>query len=100
VIVINVVIEIAEGGKEGVLLGLGLLAVHLLERLLVEASLRLVLARGVLTLVLVPIRVEYAEGGLVLLGAVDDEVVRISATKASLLESTTSPAIQMVVIEP
>ena len=39
VVVIRVVVKDTEGGEEGALLGLGLLEVHLLERLLVESSL-------------------------------------------------------------
>ena len=65
------------------LLCLGLLEVHLLERLLVETSLRLVLAGGVLTLVLALVGVVLAEKVLVLLGAVGDEVVGISIAIAS-----------------
>ena len=39
VVIVGVIIKVAEGGKEGALLGLGLLEVHLLERLLVKSSL-------------------------------------------------------------
>ena len=99
-VVVGVIVKAAEGSKEGVLLGLGLLEVHLLECLLVEASLRLVLAKGVLALVLVPADVELAEGVLVLLGAVGDEVVGISIAIASLLRSTTVLALQAVVVKP
>jgi hypothetical protein len=44
------VVKVAEGGEEGTLLDLCLLKVLLLERLLVESSLGLVLAGGVLAL--------------------------------------------------
>jgi hypothetical protein len=37
--VVGVIVEVAKGGKEGTLLGLGLLEVHLLECLLVESFL-------------------------------------------------------------
>jgi hypothetical protein len=51
------VIEVVEGGEEGMLLDLGLLEVVILECLLVESSLGLVLAGGVLPLALVQTRV-------------------------------------------
>jgi hypothetical protein len=60
-----------------VLLGLGLLKVLFLEHLLIEFSLRLVL-RGILVLVLALARVILVGGVLVPLGAVSDEVVRVS----------------------
>ena len=50
--IIRVIVEVAEGGEEGTLPGLGLLEVLLLECVLVKSSLRLVLAEGVLVLVL------------------------------------------------
>ena len=37
---------------------------------------------------------------LVLLGAVGDEVVRVSTVEASILRTTTAPAIQAVVVKP
>jgi hypothetical protein len=76
-----------------------LLEVLLLQRLLVESSLRLVLG-GVLALVLVLARVILVEGVLVLLGTVGDEVVGISTAIASFLQTTTTPAIQAVVVKP
>jgi hypothetical protein len=97
-IIVGVVVEVAEGGEEGMLLGLGLLEI-LLQRLLVESSLRLVLG-GVLALVLALAGVVLIGGVLVLLGAVGDEVVRISTVVASLLRTTTTPAIQVVVVKP
>ena len=54
------------------LLGLGLLEVYLLECLLVESSLRLVLAGCVLALVLALVGVMLVKKVLVLLGAVGD----------------------------
>jgi hypothetical protein len=36
-VIAGVIVEVPKGSKKGMLLGLGLLAVHLLERLLVEA---------------------------------------------------------------
>ena len=54
--------------SQGMLLGLGLLEVHLLERLLVESSLRLVLTGGVLMLVLALARVILVGGVLAFLG--------------------------------
>jgi hypothetical protein len=58
------VVEVAEGGEEGMLLEIFLLEILLLERLLVESSLRLVLAGGVLPLALAPTRVVVASRGL------------------------------------
>ena len=57
------------------------------------------LAEGVLVLVLVPADVELAEGVLVLLGAVGNEVVGISTAIASLLRTTTALVIQTVVVK-
>ena len=68
VVIVGVVVEVTEGGKEGTLLGLVLLEVYLLERLHVESSLRLVLAGGVLALVLALAGVILVGGVLVLLG--------------------------------
>ena len=99
-VVVGVIVEVAEGGKEGALLGLGLLEVHLLERLLVKASLRLVLAGGVLALVLALAGVILVGGVLVLLGAVSDEVVCFSTAIATLLWTTTTSAISAVVVKP
>jgi hypothetical protein len=98
-VIVGVVVEVAEGGEKGVLLSLGLLEVLLLQHLLVESSLRLVLG-GVLALVLALARVVLVEGVLVLLGAVGDEVVRISTAVASFLRTTTTSAIQAVVVKP
>jgi hypothetical protein len=86
-------------GEEGTLLGLGLLEVLLLQCLLVESSLRLVLG-GVLALVLMPAGVVLVGGVLVLLGAVGDKVVGISTAVASFLETTTTLAIQAIVVKP
>ena len=99
-VVVGVIIEVTEGGKEGALLGLGLLEVHLLERLLVESSLQLVLAGGVLALVLALAGVMLAGEVLVLLGVVGDEVVGVSTAIASFLWTTTMPTIQVVVVKP
>jgi len=98
-VVVGVVVEVAKGGEEGTLLGLGLLEVLLLERLLVESSLRLVLG-GVLALVLALAGVVLVRGVLVLLGAVGDEVVEVSIAEASILWTTTAPAVQAVVVKP
>jgi hypothetical protein len=83
VVVIGVVVEATEGGKKGMPLGLGLLEVHLFERLLVETSFRLMLTGGILTLVLALARVMLVGEALVLVGAVGDKVVR--AAVASFL---------------
>ena len=99
-VIIGVIVEVAEGGKEGMLLGLGLLEVHHLERLLIESSLRLVLVRGVLALVLALARVKLVRGVLVLLGVVGDEVVGVFIAIASFLRTTTALAIQAVVVKP
>jgi hypothetical protein len=98
-VIVGVVVEDAEGGEEGTLLGLGLLEVLLLQRLLVELFLRLVLG-GVLALVLALAGVILVGGVLVLLGTVGDEVVRISIAVASFVWTTTTPAIQAVVVKP
>ena len=98
-VVVSVIVEVAEGGKEGALLGLGLLEIPLLERLLIKSSLELVLVGGVLALVLALADVILVGGVLVLLGAVGDEVVGISTAKASLV-LTTTPSIQAVVVKP
>jgi hypothetical protein len=86
--VVGVVIEVAEGGKEGTLLDLGLLEVLLLERLLVESSLGLVLARGVLSLAHASTKVVVrASIRLALLGVTGDKVVGVAAVEASILRS-------------
>ena len=82
------------------LLGLGLLEVHLLELLLVESSLRLVLFGGVLMLVLALAGVILVEGVLVLLGAVGDEVVKVSIAIATLLRTTTMTVVHAAVVKP
>ena len=89
-VIVGVVVEVTEGGKEGTLLGLVLLEVYLLERLLVESSLRLVLAGGVLVLVHALAGVILVEGVLVLLGAVGNEVVGVSTAIAFFLWTTTT----------
>ena len=99
-IVIGVVVEVTKEGKEGALLGVGLLEVRLLERLLVKTSLQLVLARGVLALVLALSGVMLARKVLVLLGAVGDEVVGISTAIATILQTTTTPVVHAVVVKP
>jgi hypothetical protein len=63
------------------------------------------LARGVLALVLALARVILAGGALVrgvlfLLGVVGDEVVGVSTAIASILRTTTVPAIQAVIMKP
>jgi hypothetical protein len=83
-VVVGVIVEVIEGGEEGTLLVLGLLKVLLLQCLLIESYLRLVLG-GVLALVLALVGVVLVEGVLVLLKAVDDEVVGISIAVASFL---------------
>jgi hypothetical protein len=57
-------VEVAEGDEEGTLLDLGLLEVLLFECLLVQSSLGLVLAEGVLPLALAPTRVVFARASL------------------------------------
>jgi hypothetical protein len=66
---------------------LGLLEVLLLERLLVESSLGIVLARGVLPLALALIRVVVARDSLLLalLRATGDDVVGVTTVEASIL---------------
>jgi hypothetical protein len=91
-VVVGVVVEVAEGGEEGMLLGVGLLEVLLLQCLLIESFLRFVLG-GVLALVLALVGVVLIEGVLVLLGAVGDDVVGISTAVASFLRTTTMPVI-------
>jgi hypothetical protein len=99
-VIVKVVVEVAEGGEEGTLLGLDLLEVLLLEGLLVESSLWLMLTEGVLALVLALVGVILVEGVLVLLRIVGDEVVEISTPIASILQIITTPAIQAVVVKP
>jgi hypothetical protein len=95
-----VIVKVTERGKEGMLLGLDLLKVLLLEGVLIESSLWLVLAGGVLALVLALARVILVGGVLVLLRIVGDEVVRVSTSVASILRTTTTPVIQAVVVKP
>ena len=93
-------VEVTEGGKEGVLLDLHLLAVLLLERLPVKASHRLVPAGGVLLLALVSTRmVAWASLLLALLGETSDKVVEVATVVASILQSATPPS-HTVVVEP
>jgi hypothetical protein len=94
-------VEVAEGGEEGTLLDLCLLKVLLLERLLIESSLGLVLAGGVLPPALPPTRVVVAWTSLLLalLGATGDEVVWVATVVASILRPATPPD-HMVVVEP
>jgi len=99
-VVVGVVVEVAKGGEEGALLGLSILEVLLLERLLIESSLRLVLVRGVLALVLALARVKLVRGVLVLLGAMGDKVVVVSIAIACCLRTTITPVIQAVVVKP
>jgi hypothetical protein len=75
------------GGKESTLVDLYLLKVLLLERILVESSLRLVLAGGVLSLALAPTRVVVMRASLrlTLLRATGDKVVWVAAVEASIL---------------
>jgi hypothetical protein len=78
--VVGIMVEVAEGVKQGVLLDLGLVEILLLEHLLVEPSLGLVLVGGVITLALAPTKVVVVIAGLRLelhLGASGDEVVSI-----------------------
>ena len=79
-------------------MSLGLLQKPLLEHLLVESCLGLVLVRGVLSLLFALSRVVLVGGVLAFLGAVGDEVVRVFATKASLVRAST-PAIQAIVVK-
>jgi hypothetical protein len=92
-------VEVAEGGEEGTLLDIYLLKVLILERLLVESSLGLVLAGGVLALA--PTRVMVARARLLfaLLGAAGNEVVGIATIVAFVLGPTTPPT-HTVVVEP
>jgi hypothetical protein len=96
----GVLIKIVKGVEEGMLMSLGLLEVLLLKRLLVESSIGLVLAGGVLALVLTLGSIVLAGGVLVLLGAVDDKVVGVSIAEASILRTTTAPVVQAVVVKP
>jgi hypothetical protein len=91
-----------EGGKEGVLLDLGLMKVCLLESLLVKRPLGLVFTGGVFLLALASTRVMVTLVGLcptLRLGAASDVVIRVTAVEAFILRSTTPP-IQAVVLEP
>jgi hypothetical protein len=91
VVIAGVIVEVAEGGEEGALLSFGLLIVLVLECVLVESSLGLVLAGGVLMFVLVLVVIMLAKGVL-LLGAVGDKVVEVTIAEAALLR-TTAPAV-------
>jgi hypothetical protein len=95
------VVEVVEGGEESTLTDLGLLEVLLIECLLVESSLGLVLAGGVLLLVLAQIRVivERANLKLALLGATSDKVVGVTVVETSILRPATPPVL-VVVVEP
>jgi hypothetical protein len=95
------VVDVAEGGEEGMLLDLGLLKVHLFECLLIESSLGLVLARGVLPLALASTKVVVAQASLLLalLGATSNKVVGVTTVEASILRSAT-PQVLAVVVEP
>jgi drug/metabolite transporter (DMT)-like permease len=59
-----------------------------------------VLARGVLAVVLALAGVILIGGVLVLLRAVGDEVVGVSTTIASFLQTTTTLVIQAVIVKP
>jgi hypothetical protein len=83
------------------LLNLCLLEVLLLERLLVELPHRLVIAKGVLPLTLVPTRVIVMRASLLLalIRATRDKVVGVTAVEASILPPATLP-ILVVVVKP
>jgi hypothetical protein len=72
------------------LLDLCLLEALVLERLLVESSLRLVLIEGVLSLAIALTRVVVTRASLLpaLLGAASDEVVGVTTVEASILAPT------------
>ena len=93
-------VEVSEGDEEGTLLDLGILEVLLLECLLVQSSLGLVLAEGVLPLALAPIRVVFAWASLrlALLGKNGDKVVKVAAVEASILRCAT-PSVMAIVVE-
>ena len=94
-------VKVAESGEDGTLLHLGLLVV-LLERVLIKPPLGLVLAGGVLALAIAPTGVVLVLATLklvLLLGAVGDEVVGVTAVVATLLASATPP-VQAVVVKP
>jgi hypothetical protein len=95
------VVEVAEGGEEGTFIDLRPLKVLLLERLLVESSLRLVLVGGVLPLSLAPTKVVVVRARLLLaiLGAAGDQVVRVHAVEASILRPDTPPVLA-IIVEP
>ena len=81
-------VKVAKGGKDGALFDLGLMEVLLLERLLVKPLLGHELVGGVLALSLVPTRMVVVLTGLSLalhLGAIGDEVVRVSIVEATIL---------------
>jgi hypothetical protein len=94
-------VEVVEGGKEGTLLDLDLLEVLLLERLLVESSHGLLLARGVLSLALAPTRVVvmWASLLLALLWATSNKVVRVATVEPSILQPIMALFL-VVVVEP
>jgi hypothetical protein len=87
---VGVVVEVAQGGEEGMLFDLGLLEV---------LPPGLVLARGVLPLALAPTRVvvAWASLGLVLLGATGIEVLGVTVVEASILGPTTLSVLVVVV---
>ena len=99
-------VDVAQGGKEGLLFGLSMLQVLPLEVLLVEALLGLGIGL-ILLLVLAGVvlvggpLVAIVLGGVVvvLLGAAGDEVIGITALKATSLGASTSSAVEMVVVE-
>jgi hypothetical protein len=80
-------VEVTKGGEEATLLDLCLLEVLLLNHLIVESSLGLVLAGGVLPLALAPTRVVVAWANLLLalLSATSDEVVVVTTVTAYIL---------------
>ena len=82
-VVVGVIVKVAKGGEESALLGLGLVEVHLLERLLVESSLGLVLPGVVLVLVFALVVVVLVGGVLAFDRAVGDVVVGISTSGAA-----------------
>ena len=85
------VIEVAQGSKEGSLLSLELLEVHLLQGLLVEASLGLLLGGGVVAPPLAHRSRTRGGARLDFLGVVGDEVIEVVApisTSARPIAST------------
>jgi hypothetical protein len=87
-------VEVAERGKEGMLLDFGLMEILLLETILVKPPLELVLTGGVLMLALAPTGVVVVLAGLHLafhLAAVGDEVIRVSIIEPTILDHTMPP---------